>query len=74
MNIINNLKKVIYFFRIHESMIPKFKDCESYTYIHPLQPIFIKLNDKIYVRFLWECIILFATQEQINVFDEIIGQ
>lgn len=71
LDILQKNKKIVYFFRIHTSMIPQFKDCEPYTYVHPLQPIFIINKDDIYVRFLWECIILFATQEQIDVFDDL---
>ncbi len=69
-DLLHNYKKNVYFFVIHDTMIPQFKQCEKYTYVHPLQPIFYILDNKIYVRFLWECIVLFATQEQLDVFDD----
>ncbi len=70
-NSIHRTKAQIYFFLIHDSMLPQFKDCEAYTHIHPLQPIFIKVDNKVYVRFLWECVVLFANQDQIDVFDDL---
>lgn len=70
MDMLHHYKNNTYFFLIHDSMVPQFKECEKYTYTHPVQPIFHILDDKIYVRFLWECIVLFATQEQLDKFDD----
>lgn len=66
---LGSLRSSVYFFILHDSMRPVFLQCRNSSMMHNVQPLYMERNGVTFVRFLWECVVLFATKKQIEKFN-----